>query len=141
MALTDSSVEVTQAIVDVLTASDIFAAVHYGDTDLYPEFPVALVESGPKARPLGGASTRRFIIELSTYITIVHGKIQAVDTTKKQTEEFAESVEVLLHQDYELGGLVIFGHVTGMDPGVIVKPSVVLRASRLTWQATSRKGF
>jgi hypothetical protein len=144
VALTDSSVVVTQAIFDLLLAAkkDLgLAAVHYGDTDLYPKFPVALVESGPKSRPLTSASARRFVVGLTTFITIVHGKVEKVDTTKKRTEEFAELIEAKLHEDFTLGDLVIFGHVTSMDPGVIVKPSVMVRASRLTWTGTSRKTF
>lgn len=141
MALTDSSVAVTLAIKDLLDGQAGLAAVHYGDTNLFPEFPVATVESGPKSRPLPDSSTRRFRVELTTFVTILHGKIQSADETKQETEEFAEEVEKILHQDYTLGGLVIFGAVTRMDPGVSIKPSVMLRSTRLTWEAYSIANF
>lgn len=144
MPLTDSSVAVTQAIFDLLDVAreDLgLAAVHYGDTALTPEYPSIMVESGPKGRPLVSSGTRRFALELTSFVNVLHGAVQDVDTTKKETEELAEAIEVELHKDYTLGDLVIFGHVVAMDPGVILRPSVVLRATRLTWQGISRKNF
>lgn len=144
MPHTDKPTLVTQAIVDLLTTNKVslgLKAIHYGDTRLVPAYPVALVESGPKAKPLDGSATRRFRVTLSTIITVLHGKVQDVDTTKKATEEFAEAIEAKIEEDFTLGGLVIFGHVSAIDPGIAAREGVMVRASRLTWEAISRKDF
>jgi hypothetical protein len=53
----------------------------------------------------------------------------------------SELVEAKLHEDLTLGGLVIFGYVSGIDPGVRLRESEMIRATRLTWDGLSREGF
>jgi hypothetical protein len=133
---------ITQRIVDILTESaDELAikGVFYGYQQLIPEFPAISVESGRKAR--GGNSTHRFEITFSVLMMLEHGKIQSTEINKKESEELSELVEAKLHEDLTLGGLVIFGYVASIDPGVRFRESEMIRATRLTWNGLSREGF
>jgi hypothetical protein len=133
---------ITQRIVDVLTESAdelTLKGVFYGFQQLIPEFPAISVESGRKFR--GGSSTHRFEIRFSVLMMLEHGKIQSTEINKKESEELSELVEAKLHEDLTLGGLVIFGYVSGIDPGVRLRESEMIRATRLTWDGLSREGF
>jgi hypothetical protein len=70
-----------------------------------------------------------------------HGKIQSTEINKKESEELSELVEAKLHEDLTLGGLVIFGYISSIDPGVRLRESEMIRATRLTWDGLSREGF
>jgi len=142
MAVSASSVEVTEKIKDILEGAKTrlgLQGVYYGDTDLIPKFPSATVESGAKGRTITGV--HKFELNLITNIFIYHGKLQGASITRKETEEFAELVETELHRNKTLDGLIIFGFVASMDPGVVVKSSVMLRTTRLIWQGISRETF
>jgi hypothetical protein len=70
-----------------------------------------------------------------------HGQIQSTEINKRESEELSELVEQKLHEDFTLGGLVLFGFVSGIDPGVRFRESEMIRATRLTWEGLSREGF
>ncbi len=143
MPNTDDSVVITQKILDLLTAAKGELGIrklYYGDQeDLIPEFPAVAVESFPKDRSLAG--THRFEIKLRVGIAIHFGKIQSVQKTKKETEEFAQAIEAILHADKQMDGLVIYGFVTRVEPGISVKRSGMLQTTRMTWEGISRVNF
>ena len=133
---------VTQRVFDILTenADELtLKGVYYGYQQLIPTFPAISIESGAKAR--GGAGTHRFEIRFSVLMMLEHGQIQSTEINKKESEELSELVEQKLHEDFTLGGLVLFGYVTGIDPGVRFRESEMIRATKLTWEAISREGF
>lgn len=140
MAETDSSVAVTQKIVDILDGQKValgIAAVYFGDRTLIPEFPSVVCESGVKERDL--VATKQYGLILRTDVYIYHGKIQSDEANRKETEQFAEAVEAVLLQNATLDGLVIYGFVESMATGRIVKASAMIRATRLVFRAVSRK--
>lgn len=140
--LTKSSVAVTQAIIDllVLHSPDLgLLEVHYGDQQILSKYPCAVVETYPKSRDL--ATTRQLDVTIRTGITIYYGKLQSTEITKKDTEAIAELVEDLLHNDPQLGGLVVFGYVSRTEPGVSVRQGAMIRATRLVWEGRSREVF
>jgi hypothetical protein len=133
---------ITQRIVDILTESTdelALKGVFYGYQQLIPEFPAISVESGRKSR--GGNSTHRFEVTFSVLMMLEHGKIQSTEINKRESEELSELVEAKLHEDLTLGGLVIFGYISSIDPGVRFRESEMIRATRLTWDGISREGF
>lgn len=141
--MTDDSVVITQKILDILTDAKGnlgVAATYYGDEiELIPKFPAIAVESWPKERKLSG--THQFQTTFRVGIMIHHGKIQPAEINKKETEELARAIELELMKHKRLDGLVAFGYVTRVEPGVSVKRSVMLQTTRLTWEGLSKVTF
>jgi len=137
---TQSFEEVTQAIVDLLKEhqDDLgLKDVWYGDQELIPRTPAVAVESGSKTRELTGApdvTTNRFTVFVLTYMA----KIQDVQTTRKMADQLAEAIELLLHDDTTIGGLVIFGMCTSVEPGYAIRGGTLMRAARITWEGFTK---
>lgn len=133
---------ITQRVVDIYTeAAEELAlkGVYYGYQQLIPAFPALSVESGRKGRV--GSGTHRFEIQFSVLMMLEHGSIQSTEITKKESEELSELIEQKIHEDFTLGGLVLFGYIRSIDPGVRLRESEMIRATRLTWEGLSREGF
>jgi len=140
--LTTDMTIVTQMIVDKLTdAADELglANVYYGLQELIPEYPAVCIESFPKRRASYG--THSFNVELAVGLLVYHGKIQSSTVTKKECEVMAERIQDKLHEDFYLGGLVLFGYVTRVDPGVSRVQEVMIRSTRIIWEATSKERY
>lgn len=134
--------EITQRVVDVLTESQEelgLKAVYYGFQQLIPEYPAISVESGRKRRTLEG--THRFGVSFSVLMVLEHGAIRSTTVTKKESEELAQLVEDKLHEDFYLGGLVLFGYIASIEPGIRARGEDMIRATRLAWEGLSREGF
>lgn len=141
--LITSSVEVTSRILEILQdrAQDLgISQTYYGRQDIMPDFPSVCVESMPKNRAWNGAG-HRFEVVLRTGLLVYVGKIQSSTVTKKESEQLAESIENVLHEDFTLGGRVIHGMVTRVDYGVSRIEDVMIRSVRLQWEAESREQF
>jgi hypothetical protein len=115
------------------------AAVYYGGQDLIPTYPSIAVEGGRKLREL--VATRTFNVSLQATIYIYHGKVQESTITNEEVDVLSEQVEDLLHGNLTMDGLVIFGYVRRIDPGVALRSDVMLRTTRMIWQADSRERF
>lgn len=142
MAETDSSVAVTEKVHGLLSfrkAELGIAEVYYGDQTLIPVFPAVVLESYPKDRTI--RVTHKFDLTIRVGITIYHDKVQSTTVTKKEAEELAEAVEAVLQEDMTMGGLVLFGFVTRVEPGVAIRQREMIRASRLTWEGRSKVKF
>lgn len=127
--------EVTQAIVDLLAADTSLglSKVYYGETAGIPQVPSASVEAGPSERQFTqtGLQTTR---NLQIIIVIYHGKVADTQIIKKELDDFVQSVENKLNEDSTLGGLVISGLVTSIEPGVSAVEKSQFFAHRLTWE-------
>jgi len=127
--------EITQAVVDLLKADLTLglSKVYYGDQAGIPLVPSATVEAGSAEREYTqtGLHTTRTV---PIIIVIYHGKVDDVQTIKKSLDDFAQAVEDALHQDSTLGGLVINGLVTSIEPGVASVGKAQYQAHRLTWE-------
>lgn len=140
MPHTQSLETVTQAFVDLLNLNKVtlgLTDVWYGDQEMIPRTPAAAVESGQKTRELSGApdvTTNRFTV----FILVYMAKIQDVQTTRKAADQLAESIEALVHQDNTLGGLVIFGMCTSVEPGYAIRGGTLMRAARITWEGFTK---
>jgi hypothetical protein len=114
------------------------ADVWYGDQNITPTTPCAVVETGPKRRAYNGAP-RRYGIAIDIYIILYLEKIQDQQLNRKQSETLAEDVEALLHQDWTMGGLVIESYVATSEPAYATRGRSLVSATRLTLTATSEK--
>lgn len=141
--LTASLVDAADAIKDKLvTNMNVLGLknIYYGDDDFAPAYPFAGVAPQPKDRDF--ATTSQFDVKLRTAITLYFGKLQMPEVNSREADILAENVEALLHSDFKLGGLVIFGFVSRVEPGVArTARGIVLKATRLLWEAHSRETF
>jgi hypothetical protein len=127
--------EVAQAMVDKLKDSPLdFAEVSFGEENLVPRMPAAMVEPQVKRSELYKTGKRtEDTFDLS--ITILHGRYDDRSITRHDTLEMAEDVKDELHKDTSLGGLVVFGFVNMIEPGFDERAKHLFHATRLTWTA------
>jgi hypothetical protein len=137
--LSTDAKEIAEAIKTTLTGGAGLQAVYLSDQELVPAFPSASVEAPTKRRTI--KATRQFKVTFRIPILIYHGPLKSTTTVQSEVMATAESVENLLHADFTLGGRVLFGYVTSIEPGVVVRSSAVLRSSRLVWEALSQETF
>ncbi len=127
---------ITQAIIDLLKGDSTLGLkeVYYGDQDGIPLTPSATVELGNKDRAYNqtGLFTN---LTPQFYIVVYHGLMANVQTIKKELDQFVQAVEDKLHEDNTLGGLVISGIVSSVEPGVAVVGKAQFYAHRITWEA------
>ena len=140
MAYTDKPSVVAQAVYDLWNANKATLAlegVWYGNQQLNPKTPSVCVEPGNYTRELQGAQNatiNHFTVESLIYVA----KIDDNQVNLKKSEELAEAMMELIHQDLNLGGLVYYGFVTAITPGVVRKGNSLMRATRLTWEGDSK---
>jgi hypothetical protein len=114
--------------IQTLGVRDVF----YGDQIKVPRTPAIAVESGITTRVPYEASLRtqnRFPV----YILCYYGKIQDIQANRLQSDQLAEAVDVALTTDPRLGGLIVFGYIAAIDPGIAVRSGAMLRATRITF--------
>jgi hypothetical protein len=111
--------------------------VWYGDQEMVPRTPAVAVEPGSKARVIAGTS-RSTENRLTVYLMVYVAKIQDVQATRKTTDQIAEAIEVHLHNDPTLGGLVIFSMVSSVESGYAIRGGTLMRSARMTWEGLSK---
>lgn len=152
MAPTANFYKVAKYLQALVTANKVALGLQdiwYGDMDLIPHTPSLCVETGPTSRQLVGAPAR-VDNNFTVYLMIYHGKIQDVQLNRSDCDQMAVAVQNLLHTDLRLdnptydgsvatgNGLVVFGMVTGIEPGYTVRSKSLMRTSRVTWEGTSK---
>ena len=126
---------IVQAIVDLLVANTQLGleAVYYGDQSGIPLTPSAAVELGTKERAYNQTGLQTNVV-VEVHVIIYHGQVTDAQIIKKALDEYAQTVEDVLHLDNTLGGLVISGLVASVEPGVAVVARSQFYAHRLVWQ-------
>lgn len=117
------------------------ARVYYGDQAMVPDFPSVGVQAAPLDRVWDKASTHKFEIDLRVDFYLYLGRVQSSELTKKEVNELTRRIEDTAHLDYTMGGLVIFGFVERIEPGVQMKTDVMVQTNRLSWYGLSRQMF
>jgi len=113
--------------------------VGYADETLLPKYPAAVVSfNAPVQRDLG--PTRTFSLTFALQIIIYHARLTASHRTRtKEDMQIAATVRNKLHEDYRLGGGVIFGFVESERPGIVADAKGRANvATILFWTGTSR---
>lgn len=135
---TDKPSVVAAYIKDMLEQSAIpFEDVWYGDQNLIPRTPAAAVEPGARGREWAGtsrSSMNTFVVDVIIY----HSQLEDVNLTRQEALELAEDVEVLLHSDPTLGGLVIDSLCTSLEPGYAERGNILLQATSVRWEGRSK---
>jgi hypothetical protein len=142
VALADRITLVTQAVKDkiidqIALLDDIQPSdVYWPDQLKIPRTPAICIDSGDYVREMAGSlgpkgrTENRFVIFLMCYLC----KVADVQLTQQSVEDFAEQVMDILHQDVTMGGTVIHGFVTRIEPGYANRNSVMFRTARITWE-------
>lgn len=143
--LSDNPAEVAQYIMSLVQGSPLIPAdnVMYGDQQLIPRTPFACVETGPMISELAGAPYM-MQNDITVYLMVYHVNLKDPDgeqMTRKECDQMAYDLRTLLHTDKTMGGLVIHGHVTRMDPGYAQRQNKLLKMTRITWSGLSKKGI
>ena len=139
MVHTDSLVAVVDAQIALLKDNAGLLglqAVYYGDQNLINTVPCVTVEGADKSRDLQTTSERTRNV-LRTLMMVYYSRMQPLEETQRDVEVLAEQVEALLHEDRTLGGLVIHGFVSSIEPGYARRDRVLLRVARIVWQGTT----
>lgn len=142
MTLTDATTDITWAIYKLLEDNKEalgLRMVFDGDRSLVSETPCISVIASDKTRELvttGLGTDINFAVTLMLY----HKRIQTEEMNEREVQELAEAVEDFLHlrANQTLGGLVIFGMITRVEPGYATRTDSVMRTTRMTWEARSR---
>lgn len=111
--------------------------VFYGDQDFLPRNPAVCVEPNRKTQELNGAP-RRTLIDLSVYVIIYVSATKDAQTNRRDADMLGEAIEDVLHTDAQCGGRVVHSLVTENASGWATKGGTPIRASRLTFDATSQ---
>lgn len=136
----DSLATFAQNVKDLIDANALalgIKAVYYGDQNKIPVVPAVCVEPTMKSRQLAGAP-RMAENRLEVYVLIYHARLQDVQVTRKECDEFAEDVERVLHADAQLSGTVIHSMVEALESGYAKRSGTEFRSSRLTFAALTK---
>jgi hypothetical protein len=113
--------------------------VGYSDELLLPKYPAAVVSfNAPVQRELGPTGT--FTLTFALQIIVYHARLTTSHKTRtKEDMQLAAAVREKLHEDYKLGGGVIFGFVESERPGVAADAKGRANiATVLFWAGSSR---
>lgn len=133
---------VSQYIYDLLNTNTNKAAlglegVFDGDQSLIPSTPAVCVLMGNYSRELTGAPFRTDNV-FTIYLMVYHAKVQDTQLTQRECMAFAESIMKFLHTDKTMGGNVIHGFVTGMEPGQAPMGKTMAHVTRITWSGLTK---
>jgi hypothetical protein len=142
LAPTDSIYVYTNYVFELLDGRKAELGVQdvwFGDdaSTKLPRTPAITVEGAPKSREYNGAP-RRSMNTMDMYVMVYHDKIADVQENARNAMRRAEAVEAVLHEDAQLGGLVIDSMVISNEPGTADRGGSLMSASRLTFRARSQ---
>lgn len=147
-SMTDSLDAATQYVIDKLKANASVLVtstgvtvgaedIYYGDQDKMPRTPSICVDPNVRRRDLQGVSFRtdnNFVIHILVY----HSKLQDNQLTRKEAQQISEAIETLLHQDPQLGGLVIHSFCSLNESGYVYRNNTMYRTNRITFEPYSK---
>lgn len=145
MTLSASLADITQALVDKLTADATtlgLKGVFYGDQDKLPATPIVCVEPDNKD-VMSYSPFRKTEIEITVYIIVYHSAIESPQQNRKDADAMAEAIETFLNADKNLKRTdhtdrVIHCYIKHVASGYAKKGNSVVRASRLTFSARTQ---
>jgi len=113
--------------------------IGYSDERILPKYPAAVVSLGvPVTREL--YATQTFQLTFQIQVVVYHARVTTSHKTRtKEDMQIAARVREKLHEDYSLGGGVIFGFVTSERPGIVAnEKGQAVVATVITWSGSSR---
>lgn len=140
---TDSDTVVAQAIFDLIEANKIALAlddVLWGNQEMIPHASAAVVMPLGKRRILAGVSAPGGRTENTLLVTIEvnRSKVGVEAVERKVVDDTGTAIELLLHSDTTLGGIVIHGFVEQTDRGEVTLTAGQFRTVRLMYAARTK---
>lgn len=131
------------ALVDVIDAEKValgLKKVWYGTEPLIDKTPCVQVDVTEIVKNIATASTPpNTTNDIDAHIYIYYSRFGPQEMVRKECDALLESLVTVLEADFTLGGLVIFGHVTRINPvGISETANEMLKSGRLVWSAKSR---
>ena len=119
---TDRDEVLALAIRDLIVANKIdleLDDVLYGNHVLIPSGNSVIVSAPGKRRQLAGVASPggRTLNTLSVVIELNRSKVGSEEEQRIATDNCATNIEVLLHSDTTIGGIIIHGFVNQVDRG------------------------
>ncbi len=142
---TSNPVEVVQALIDLIKdnwstiglAND--KVVYYGDEARVNKVPAVTVEpnnTDSERYQTGLQTLHTFTIFVTLHYAQIKGDSQ---TIKKERDEVANKLRLVINGDTNLGGLITQGLIVKSEPGIQQFSSGSrFFSTRLTWEGTSR---
>jgi len=112
--------------------------IFYGDQERIPVSPAVCVEPNNKASELYGAG-RMTQVKLTLFILVYHSEIRNITTNRLESDQLAEAICTLVNADATFFGMAIHCYVTDVTSGYSTKANTTMRASRITWEATTQE--
>jgi hypothetical protein len=113
--------------------------IYYGDQVLIPRNPAICVEPGPLKRTLDGASNPpRMQNDFTVLILVYIQEINDIQQVNRDRDALLDQVQDVMHADWTLGGLLVFGHCTDIDPGYAIRSGKLVRCGRITYEGMNK---
>jgi hypothetical protein len=140
---TDNDTVVAQAIFDLIEANKVDLAlddVLWGNQEMIPRASAAIVIPLGKRRVLAGVTAPGGRTENTLLVTIEisRSKVGTEAVERKAVDDTGTAIELLIHSDTTLGGIVIHGFVEQTDRGEVTITSGQYRTVRLMYAARTK---
>lgn len=140
--------DIVQAVYDLLVAAAPSLGiasnngvydVYYGDQVNVPRTPAICVEPAAMRRELQGASNPpRMLNSFNVLIMVYLQELGGIQKLNKDKDLLLDKIQDALHADYTLGGKVLFGYCSDIDPGYAVRSNVLMRCGKISFTATNK---
>jgi hypothetical protein len=112
--------------------------VFYGDQLRVPVSPTVCVEPSSKTPTLYGAG-RMTEVKIVLYLLVYHSDIRSISDNRRDADLLAEAICNLVNADGTFGGMCIHCYVNDVTSGFSTKTNTTMRATRITWEATTQE--
>lgn len=113
--------------------------VYYGDQMTIPRTPTLCVEPAPMTRKFDGAShpprmQNMFDVMIMAYIQ----EINNIESITKEKDLLMDSIQDVMHADWTLGGLLLYGICSALDPGYALRGNRLMRCAKITYSGMNK---
>jgi len=111
--------------------------IFFGDQTRIAKTPTVCVEMGDKDVSLVSAF-RGAEADISCYVIAYLAVFGSPQDNAEEAGDLADAIETVLHEDAQLGGLVLHCYVSRVEPGYATKGNSIMRAVRLTFKGQTK---
>lgn len=112
--------------------------IFYGDQARIPVSPAVCVEPNNKSVDLYGAG-RMTEVKITLYLLVYHSEIRDISSNREDADTLAEAIATLVNSSATFYGSAIHCYVTDVTSGYSTKSNTTMRATRITWEATTQE--
>jgi len=113
--------------------------VFYGDQTNIPRTPTICVEPGTLTRTLDGAATPPPTLnEFEVLILVYLQELGGIQTLEKSKDLLLDQVVDVMHEDWTLGGLLVFGYCHTIDPGYAMRGNKLMRCGKISYRGMNK---